>query len=201
MLEPFNIKNKEEQKFRIKLLIEQYIFNNWEEYIKTASNYIEKYVLQKPEKKNELINIIANINANVKDSVIINKFLTYLTKDKQLYVKMSGYFKDSDWDNYIKTAMLYFNKYSMLDPMITNDIAWTLTQKTDNKDILHKTETIIAELLKQHADYETFDTYAFILFKLEKKDEAKKAAETAIELAKKSNKDFSSTLELLDKLK
>jgi predicted RNA polymerase sigma factor len=114
---------------------------------------------------------------------------------------MSGYFKDSDWDNYIKTAMLYFNKYSMLDPMITNDIAWTLTQKTDNKDILHKTETIIAELLKQHADYETFDTYAFILFKLEKKDEAKKAAETAIELAKKSNKDFSSTLELLDKLK
>jgi predicted RNA polymerase sigma factor len=44
------------------------------------------------------------------------------------------------------------------------------------------------------------DTYANVLFKLGKKEEAKIAAEKAIELAKKEGADYQETQDLLDKI-
>jgi hypothetical protein len=62
-----------------------------------------------------------------------------------------------------------------------------------------------AERWSKHAveldpNYANTDTYACILYKEGKTDEAKKQAQIAIDLAKKEKTDFSATQKLLDKM-
>lgn len=54
--------------------------------------------------------------------------------------------------------------------------------------------------MKVKPEYAYLDTYAAILYKLGKKDEALDAANKAIEIAKETDQDFEGTTELIDKI-
>ena len=110
-------------------------------------------------------------------------------------------FKANDWTNYSKTAISYFDKFGSKDSLIVNEISWTLFEKSDNSDALKKAEKIMAEVITKVPEFATLDTYAAILYKNGNNKDAIKYAEKAIEYAKKSNQDYSATLELLEKMK
>ena len=67
-----------------------------------------------------------------------------------------------------------------------NNISKTIADTYDNELILKKAESFMLSVIQKEPTWIQYETYANILFKLKKKDEAKSAANNAIELAKSS---------------
>jgi hypothetical protein len=118
-----------------------------------------------------------------------------LSSDMEIY-KLA-----KDWNNYSKTAVLFIEKYGKDDAGLLNNIAWSFYENISDKAMLEKAAEWSKHSTELHLDYPAMDTYASILFKMGKKQEARTAAEKAIELAKQSGDDPQSTRELLEKIK
>jgi thioredoxin 1 len=88
----------------------------------------------------------------------------------------------------------------MDDANTLNSIAWSYYENIDDKEMLLKAGTLAKRSIELESMYANNDTYAAILYKLGKKDEAEKAAVKAIELAKAEGSDFTETTELLKKI-
>ena len=113
---------------------------------------------------------------------------------------MKFYKTRKDWDNYSKSAITYTDKYSMTNANALNSIAWDFYEKIEDKMALAHAEGWAKHAVELQPDYANTDTYAAVLFKLGKTEEAKKQALAAVELAKKEKTDYKSTQELLDKM-
>ena len=111
------------------------------------------------------------------------------------------YAKTKDWSNYAKTAVKYIDKYAKENYSLLNSVAWNFYENISDKTLLAKAEGWAKHSVELQPGYFNCDTYAAVLYKLGKKQEAQAAAEKAIELAQKDGADSGSTQELLDKIK
>ncbi|MCW3071934.1 MAG: thiol:disulfide interchange protein [Bacteroidetes bacterium] len=110
------------------------------------------------------------------------------------------YMSKKDWKNYAATASGYADKYIKDNAMGLNGIAWNFYENVDDVAMMEKAAAWAKHSVELQSIYANNDTYAAVLYKLGKKEEAKKVAEKAIELAKVSGDDYSETAALLKKI-
>jgi hypothetical protein len=108
--------------------------------------------------------------------------------------------KKHDWKNYTETSISFVNKYAMDNADQLNQISWDFYENVADKAMLENALKWIQRSVELEPQYENMDTHAAILYKLGQKEEAKKTAEKAIELAKKNGRSYSGTEELLKKI-
>jgi hypothetical protein len=113
---------------------------------------------------------------------------------------MYYYSKNNDWNNYALTAIAYIEKYASTNIGMLNNCAWNFYEHVENKAQLEKACKWAQLACEKSNDYANTDTYAAVLYKTGKKEEAKKYAIQAIELAKKEGSEFAETQKLLDKI-
>lgn len=112
--------------------------------------------------------------------------------------------KKEDWNAFAKLAVENIDVYYKDDVGMLNSIAWDFYEKVDNKDALLKAEEWAKKASDVEKNYAFLDTYASVLYKLEKKQLALDAANKAIEEAKKEKlvaADYQGTTDLLKKIK
>ena len=117
------------------------------------------------------------------------------------YTDVSFYSSQKNWNKYAEAGIAYINKYAANDDATINKIAWSIFENVTDKTLLEKAAKLSKHSVELKDNYAYGDTYANLLYKAGKIKEATKAAEHAIEMAKKENQDYSSTKELLDKIK
>ena len=108
------------------------------------------------------------------------------------YCKLTG-----RWGDFLKETQIYLSAYGAAKPYLYNGIAWSIYENADDQTALAKALEYSETSLKYSKDYENEDTYAHLLYKLKRYDEALKAANEAIELANKSKEEPNSTNDLL----
>jgi len=173
-----------------------------------------KYLSAQPEKaltSRANWNIIRDYvdDPNAKEFVYLvnnnSAFASLYTKDsvdmKILETNLRYYQSKKDWVKYPAAAEAYINRFAKNDANMLNSISWTFYERVEDKAALEKAEVWAKRATELNDSYAINDTYACVLFKEGKKAEAQKAADHAIELAKKNNEDYKSTQELLDKIK
>jgi len=111
------------------------------------------------------------------------------------YCKLTG-----RWGDFLKETQTYLSENGAAKPYLYNGIAWSIYEDADDQTALLKALEYSETSLKYSKDYNNEDTYAHVLYKLKRYDEALKAANEAIELAKKSNQDPDSSNDLLKQI-
>lgn len=117
-----------------------------------------------------------------------------------LHSEMISYERKKQWNEYAEAAEMYAEKYVWDDPNALNNISWSFYENVDDKEKLNKALKWIRRSIEIEESYYNTDTFAALHFKLGNKDEAVKAAERAISLARESGDDPKETLELLEKI-
>lgn len=111
---------------------------------------------------------------------------------------------NKDWASYAKIAGDNVDHYYKEDANALNEISWSFYENVSDKEALLKAESWAKRSTELAPDYGNMDTYAALLYKNGKKNEAMAAANKAIELAKKNNlkeDDYKSTSDLLKQIK
>ncbi len=151
-------------------------------------------------------NEILNFSYTNRDE-ILNEMLTFnfTVREEILFRLDMAYFeKKEDWKKYIALVIekgdVYFNSLGDF-----NNISWNIYEHSDDVIALKKAMEWMQNTLKDKDSQQWFayDTYAALLFKLKKKQEAKTAALKAIELAKVSGiseDEYKPTRELLERI-
>lgn len=119
-----------------------------------------------------------------------------LTMDSDLKL----YQRDGNWKKFAATAVPFADKYAKDNAGVLNNLAWAFYESITDKVLLEHAAEWAKHSSELENSYANNDTYASVLYKLGKKEEAKKTAEKAIELAKKNNEDYKGTEELLQKI-
>lgn len=112
--------------------------------------------------------------------------------------------KNNNWATYAKLAVGNVDTYYGNDPNMLNSIAWDFYEKVNEKDNLLKAESWAAKAVEIDPSYPNLDTYASLLYKTGKQDQALQMANKAIEVAKKdgySKEDYKGTKDLIEKIK
>lgn len=122
---------------------------------------------------------------------------------EKLYDKalISFYSGAKNWDKYAQTAIQYIKKYNIRESEYLNAIGWRFFQKVDKKEHLAEAVKFVQTGIENNSNYAILDTYAWLLYKKGDYKSAKKAAQQAIELAKKENEDYSETEKIFQKIK
>jgi thiol-disulfide isomerase/thioredoxin len=134
----------------------------------------------------------------------ISKFNTINVDEILFHLDMSYYSNKEDWKNFVDLAVKEGDKY-FNDIHEFNQVSWYIYLFSDDISALQKAESWMQKALEAEENQPSYalDTYASILYKLNKKTEAKAAALKAIETAKSngvSEDEYKSTLELLQKI-
>lgn len=163
-----------------------------EDVNKKISDVIQNAVYQIARKKDkekyeELKKTIATLNLPEKEKSLADCDL--------LFYKTSG-----DWEGYCSAAAIYINTIEMTNPDQINELAWTLYRKCEDLSVLAEVEKLLVKGIAIKDSYAIHDTWAAILGKLGKKEEAIAAANEAIELAKKEEVDYAGTEVLINQL-
>ncbi len=108
--------------------------------------------------------------------------------------------RKKDWVNYANLVSAYIQKYDAGNANELNSYAWTFYENITDKVMLAKAASWAKKATELDDNYPYNDTFAAILYKLGNYSEAKKAAQKAIELAKKSGDDYKETEALLVKI-
>jgi thioredoxin-related protein len=108
---------------------------------------------------------------------------------------------NKNMDEYAPAVVAYVNQFALNDANQLNNYAWSFYEKIEQKQYLLEAEKW-AELActMQKADWHALDTYAAVLYKLKKKDQAAVEAQKAISLGKRLGDDMSDTEALLQKI-
>jgi thiol-disulfide isomerase/thioredoxin len=116
------------------------------------------------------------------------------------YSKMEYYSLNKQWNDYAKVVSGIADKYASDDWQMLNGFAWTFYENISDKSMLKKAAKWAKKSMSLDKNYYNTDTYASLLYKLGKYDDALKYAKEALELAKKSNENYSGTEELIKKI-
>lgn len=183
--------------------------NQKEELISEAANaYLgtQKQEDYTTDRNWEVIQLISDINSPAFKYLEQNrdkfaaKFGNANVDMKISFTKMQDYEKNRKWDDYAKVTSEFVDKYAMADAGMLNNFAWTFYEKIDDKNMLKKAEKWAKKSVELDKQYASTDTYASLLYKLGKYEKALKYINEAIELAKKSNEDYSGSLEIKKKI-
>jgi len=110
-----------------------------------------------------------------------------------------------EWKGYESLVMEKGDKFIVGNGMV-NNVAFNIAEHSENNAALNKVQGWMRKVLddkKEGQRWYYYDTYATILFKLKLKEEAKYAAQQAIQLARRENvpaADYQVTVELLEKI-
>lgn len=108
--------------------------------------------------------------------------------------------KNKDPQNYYLRQADFVENHLMENAQALNQYAWSFYEEVSDTKLLERASKWAEKAISLNNSYAVNDTYASLLFKLGRKAEAKKAAETAITLAKKTGEDAKETEELLKKI-
>ncbi|OWY23089.1 DUF255 domain-containing protein [Sphingobacteriales bacterium UPWRP_1] len=121
--------------------------------------------------------------------------------NEYVYMASLDYYEGTaDWKNYVKNAIQYVNKFEVEDPNLLNNLAWNVQLHTGKKKELQKASDWVQKSISKAPAYYNYDTYAYILYKMGKKQEALTTANKAIEYAKQAKQDYSSTQKLIERI-
>jgi thiol-disulfide isomerase/thioredoxin len=138
---------------------------------------------------------VENLKAELRNSGLGNANMIIAEAD------MSIYRKQKDWKNYGLAAENYINENKNISPRSLNSIAWSFYEHIEEKAMLQKAVDWSKRSVEMENSYANNDTYAALLYKSGRKEEAEKAAEKAIDLAKQSGEDYAETEALLKKMR
>ncbi len=161
------------------------------------------------------------INEKIKVSVYNTIITAVRERDKKLYEKArkiveeahlpnsreflfyidTEYFQGiRDWKAFADVTIKYFKEYNISDPDLLNAAAYKLHLYVKNKGNLKQALKWIEKSIKIENEYYNNLTHARILAKLKRCKEAIRAAQQAVDLAKKRNINFIDASRLLDNL-
>jgi thioredoxin-related protein len=107
----------------------------------------------------------------------------------------------NDMEAYAISCIAYVEKYAMGDAGQLNNYAWSFYEKVNNPKHLASAEKWAETAVgMSKADWHVLDTYAAVLYKLKKKEQASIEAQKAISLGKRIGEDVSETEALLKKI-
>lgn len=113
---------------------------------------------------------------------------------------LSYYQAKGDWKKYAKSAVKTIDNMEIQEPGLLNNVAWTFYEKVEEKKHLEKAVNWAKTSVELAPGYYNMDTYAMLLYKVGRIDEAKAAAKAAIAKAKEEGEDASATQKALDKM-
>lgn len=120
-------------------------------------------------------------------------------KARRLKRKMK---KAKNWEKYVEQAILMANSYQDdYDWKTMNTLAWDFYMNITDKASLELAIPWIKRSIEIESNYFNNDTYAHLLYKLGRKEEALKVAEKAVILASSINMSASITTHLIEKIK
>ena len=120
-----------------------------------------------------------------------------LNERLSLYYEMI-YAGRKDYGAYPKAAVKYLTAYPSNDAGELNSVAWNFFEDVEDKEMLKKALDWARKSVELDKGYPNMDTLAWLYHKLGMKEEAKKTAMEAIELAKATGQDFSDTSPILE---
>ncbi|MEO1256871.1 MAG: hypothetical protein AAFY41_18575, partial [Bacteroidota bacterium] len=97
-----------------------------------------------------------------------------------------------------QAAAAYLGAYPSNDAGELNSIAWGFYESVDDPEMLNLALAWAKESVRLDKGYPNMDTLAWLYQKLGMKEEAKKTAQEAIELAKASGQDYAGTSPILE---
>ena len=142
-----------------------------------------------------------------KDEEMLNQFLKQmndyeLTSDPEtvLFYRLAFYQQTKDWKKLMEQMEAYIRIHGEGDVAL-NEYCWAIYEQCDDPAVVERATAIMKSVTAAHPMYAETDTYAALLYKSKKYDEAEAAALKAIELGKADGSDVSSTEELLKKIR
>lgn len=171
--------------------------------------YIPENVINDFEKQIKITSVIQK-SMDETNHTINNEFLTSeLSKilgdkeGKQISgkIRLDYYFRTQNYEEYQKAAADYYQDPSIFDATELNDIAWNFYLYINDKVALRQAVEWCLESVKKQEDSFNTDTLARVYFKLGDMKNAKIWAEKSIAVAKSKNAEYTSTEELLNKIK
>jgi len=105
-----------------------------------------------------------------------------------------------NWNAYAKYANKYITTLSERNSSTLNNVAWAFFENVDNPKMLAKAVGWAKESVDLDCQYYNCDTYAALLYKIKDYNNAKMAAEKAIEQAKAGGDGYDETQNLLNKI-
>lgn len=123
-------------------------------------------------------------------------------KDRIIAVfRMRHYLQTGEINQFAQAAVAYFDSYPSENPEELNQVAWLFYEQIDDAAQLKKALGWALRSVEIQEVYANQDTVAALYFKLGDKKNAETHALRAIELAKASGEDYSSTEALLQKIR
>ncbi len=193
-------------------IIEEYVtdyfsepFQNFEKEKDVFSKQYGVDVINEKITKVTTMGLYAAIDNNdmIGYSSIKEKLLSAKTNETDKIILESEIYKSQkqkDWKNYASNVLDYMSRYSPEEANELNNYAWTFYEHVDDAALLSKAASWAMTACQLENNYANNDTYAAVLFKLGKKQEARAAADKAIAIAQESNQDFEETEALLVKI-
>jgi len=159
-------------------------------------------------------NVTAKIQTLIYNSLNDSKEKSSLEQIDELYLKIyperaeqlsaafriTYYRQAGDRENFAKSAIHYYKKFSSTDPAELNDIAWTFYTVIDNKKQLKQAVKWAKKSIKLDSNFYNHDTLAALYYKMGKKKKGIKTAKTAINMAMDQGEDYSETQKLLEEI-
>lgn len=113
---------------------------------------------------------------------------------------MMYYLRADDIEKYTETAKKHFDKYGMNDWESLNETAWNFYEVAEVKKDLKQAIKWAQRSVELNSNYYNNDTLAALYFKAGKKKKAIRAAQEAINIAKRTGEDYSATVKMLEEM-
>ncbi|NNC84704.1 MAG: DUF255 domain-containing protein [Bacteroidia bacterium] len=130
--------------------------------------------------------------------IIANKLI--VSEELMLKSDMIWYRYQKNWGKYASTAKSYVPAFAIDDYRELNSIAWAFYENVENEEALTNALGWIETSLKLKSEYSNMDTYAALLYKLGKKEDALNAAHKAMRMAEEEGISAVDTDELIEKI-
>ncbi len=182
--------------------------------IKNHQLYYERYTKDSVDEK--ILDVIVNQGRKIIYSKTFNseKFTAYMKEISGLSlpnyeailfnINMEYFALTEDWSNFGKLILKDTDKF--LKEENYNHVSWTIYEKISDVTVVEKASKLMDSYVKKYAGkpiFAEYDTYASLLFKLKKKNEALNAANETIKIAKQMGmpeSEYQGTLELITKI-
>lgn len=103
-----------------------------------------------------------------------------------------------DWAAYARMTSKYLESRNVTDAILLNDIAWNFYRNVNNEKMLKKALKWVKKSIKIENEYYNNHTHASLLYRLGNVSKAKKAADEAVQIARKKGNNYKETLRLID---
>jgi len=142
----------------------------------------------------------ANPNWDQLEKTVVDKY-GVAGEEILLRAKTIHYMNKKDWDQFAKNVVPYMEKFGThVSSYDMNNYAWALFQQNNDKTVLLAALGWSKRVLQEGDDPGYMDTYANLLYKLGRKEEAIPVEERAVNLAPKQDKEgLKATLEKMKK--